>query len=127
MITASVSLLRVAKTINPGAAGSARDPNKPACVETYGITLNLSEYYVREFAAVKPTNTPELSTVVKGMAHNLCGEDLSNVHLKFEVHDDGGHKGDGYYLIEKLAAGQAAPFEKAWMGRVVSYEVTADR
>lgn len=110
---------------------SSRKSNRPSCVETYGITLNSSEYFVREWALGIPapnrSNTPELSTVLRGMARNGCGEDLKNVHIRFVVHDHNGHKGDGYYLIETLAIGEAKPFERAWMGRVTSYEITTDR
>jgi hypothetical protein len=131
MMTAMLSLSRVAKTINPDSGGPRVDPNRPSCVETYGITLNLSEYYVREWAvgapATSPTKSPELSTVLKGMARNGCGEDLKNVRIKFVVHDDTGRKGDGTYLIESIAAGEVKSFERAWMGRVTSYEVGADR
>jgi hypothetical protein len=101
------------------------------CVDTYGITLNLSDQYVPEMApgipAVNPNNSPEVSTVLTGTARNGCQENLTNVRIRFEVHDDGGKKGEGTYLIESLPIGDAKPFARAWIGRVTSYEVTAER
>jgi len=134
MIVAMVSLVRASKAVNPAAGDPAVTPNKPACVDTYGITLNLSEYYVREWQLGDPVlpqrgdnKTPELSTVLRGMARNGCGEDVKNVRLKMVVHDDAGKKGEGFYFIEKMAAGEVTAFEKAWMGKVVTYEVTSNR
>jgi hypothetical protein len=99
-------------------------------VETYGITLNTSESYVPEWTVGAParsaTSTPELSTVVRGMARNSCDENLKDVQIRFVVHDDGGRKGDGNFVFETLAVGEVKPFERAWMGRVTSYEITAD-
>ncbi len=126
-----LQLSHVAANINPAAGDSRRDSNRTSCVETYGITLSASEYYVREWTvgapAINPNNkSPELSTVLRGMARNNCGEALKNVHLRFVVQDDGRRKGDGFFLIDSLGVGEAKPFERAWMGRVTSYEVTAD-
>lgn len=130
VIAATVSFSRVSKTINPNADGPI-DPSHPSCVETYGITLNSSEYYVREFAPAfgpkKSDNTPELSTVLRGMARNNCGESLKNVRIRIVVRDESGQKGEGYHLIEEMADGEVKPFERAWMGRVTSYEIAAYR
>lgn len=112
--------------------GDHPNPSKRlTCVDTYGITLNLSDQYVREVApgmpAVNPNKSPEVSTVLSGVARNSCQENLKNVRIRFEVHDDSGKKGEGTYLIESLPVGDVKPFERAWMGRVTSYEVTAER
>ena len=133
VIFATVALVRVSKAVSPVSGGPELGPSKPGCVETYGITLNLSEYYVREWQLGDPVvpnrqdKTPEVSTVVRGMARNSCGEEVKNVQIKFVVHDDAGKKGEGSYLIESMAAGEVKAFEKAWMGKVVSYDVTANR
>jgi hypothetical protein len=134
VVFALVFVLRAAKAINPDSGFTAADPkNKQACVETYGITLNLSEYYVREWQLGDPAlqkrddKTPELSTVLRGMARNGCGEDVKNVRIKMVVHDDAGKKGEGFYFIESMAVGEVKAFEKAWMGKVASYEVTTNR
>jgi hypothetical protein len=131
VVFATVSMLRVSQRITADPSIPVRDPSRASCVETYGITLNQSEYYVREytsaFSANKPNgSTPELSTVLKGMAHNTCGENLKNVRLHMVVHDADGRKGDGFFLIQNIADGEVQSFERAWMGRVVTYEVTAD-
>ena len=133
MIFAMVSFEKASKAINPGFSGPAVDPNKPLCVETYGITLNLSEYYVREWqlgdAALpnRENRTPEISTVLKGMARNVCSDDVKNVRIKMVVHDEAGKKGEAFYFIESLGVGEVKAFEKAWMGKVATYEVTANR
>jgi hypothetical protein len=102
-----------------------------SCVETYGITLNLSDQYVPETAtgipAMRANKSPEMSTVLSGSARNGCEENLTNVRIRFEVRDEGGKKGEGTYLIGSLAMGEVKPFERAWMGRVTSYDVTAER
>lgn len=129
---AMLQFSRAAGSINPSSGDSRPKSNRASCVETYGITLSASEYYVREWSLGMPATsannkTPELSTVLRGMARNDCGESLKNVRLRFVVHDEGGKKGDGSFLIENLAVGEAKSFERAWMGRVISYEITADR
>ena len=100
-------------------------------MDTYGITLNLSDQYVPELApgipAANPNKSPEVSTLLSGVARNGCQENLANVRIRFEVHDDSGKKGEGTYLIESLPIGDVKPFERAWMGRVTSYEVTVER
>ncbi len=100
-------------------------------MDTYGITLNLSDQYVPEWApgmpAVNPNKSPEVSTRLTGVARNGCQENLTNVRIRFEVHDDSGKKGEGTYLIDSLPIGDVKPFERAWMGRVTSYEVTVER
>lgn len=130
MINAAVQFGRVAGKINPNATDSSKSPGTH-CVETYGVTLRSSDLYVREspmgIPANAPNTTPEMSTVVRGMVHNGCGEDLRNVRIRFVVSDEAGKKGTGTYQIDSLAIGEAKPFERAWIGRVTSYEVTADR
>jgi hypothetical protein len=101
------------------------------CVVVYSITPHTSEFYVREFggfATQRPKNAPtELSTVLRGMAKNECGDPLKFVKLNFVVHDDKGQKGQGIITIDSLVNGEAKQFEKAWMGRVTSWEVTASK
>lgn len=131
MAFALVFFVKASKAINP-VSGPATE-SKAVCVDTYGITLNLSEYYVREWQLGDPAipqredKTPEISTVLRGMAHNGCGEDIKNVRIKMVVHDDAGKKGEGFYLIESMATGEVKAFEKAWMGKVVSYDLTTNR
>jgi hypothetical protein len=131
MVNAMLKLSHAAKTFGPSSVDSPRESNRASCVETYGITLTTSELYVREWSLGAPANnpnkSPELSTLLRGMAHNGCGENLKNVRIRFVVHDDDRRKGDGFYLIESMAIGESKSFERAWMGRVTSYEVTADR
>ncbi len=129
MLFAMSQFARVTGTMSPSSSGVVS--KRLSCVDTYGVTLDLSEYYVRDNGSGIPmprkNQTPEVSTVVRGMARNGCGEKLQNVHLRFVVHDDGGQKGEGAVLIDSLADGESKPFEKAWMGRVTSYEIAADR
>ncbi len=130
IIYAMLQVSRATRAIGPG-PGNPGPEKVLSCVETYDITLNLSEYYVPEWSpgmpASNPSNSPQLSTVLRGMARNGCGENLKNVRIKFVVHGDSGQKGDGSYTIESMAMGEVKPFEKAWMGRVASYEVAAER
>ena len=65
--------------------------------------------------------------MVRGVVRNGCGENLKNVRLKFVVHDDAGAKGEGFYLLDTISVGEAKTFERAWMGHVTSYEITASR
>ncbi|HLJ50163.1 MAG TPA: hypothetical protein VKU01_29320 [Bryobacteraceae bacterium] len=131
MLFAMSQFSRVAGVVGPGSGGRPATSKRLGCVETYGISLDLSEYYVRDLGGGIPvpskTQTPELSTVMRGMARNGCGEQLKNVRLRFVVHDDVGRKGEGTYLIDSMADGEVKSFERAWMGRVTSYEIGADR
>lgn len=106
---------------------SGTDTSKPAksltCVETYGITLANSEFYVREGQQFSPRGTPEISTVLSGMVRNDCGEFLKSVTIPIQVRDDAGKRGDGSVTVSELNAGEAKLFSKAWMGRVTSYEI----
>ena len=130
VLFAMSQFFRAAGVVGPD-GGRTSAPKRLSCVETYGISLDLSEYYVRDMGGGIPvaskTHTPELSTVLRGMARNGCGEQLKNVRLRFLVHDDAGRKGEGTYLIDSMADGEVKSFERAWMGRVTSYEVGADR
>ena len=126
-VNAAVQFSRISQKINPGSGKQ----NVLSCVETYGITLDLSEYYVRDngmgFPAPRRNETPELSTVVKGMARNNCGEEIKDLRLKFVVHDDAGRKGEGSFLLGRMVPGDIKPFERAWMGRVTFYNIEALR
>ena len=119
----------VAAAINPN-SGSGHGKTL-ACVETYGITLNTSDEYVPELMPGVPADTQgkprEISTVVKGLARNGCEENLKNLTIKFAVRDDQGKRGNGTFLIDSLTMGEIKPFERAWMGRVTSYDITAER
>ncbi|MBN8732119.1 MAG: hypothetical protein J0L64_16380 [Acidobacteria bacterium] len=123
-----------------GAAGSAINASdetplesKPesselmSCVEIYGVTMHSSESYVREMNGLpqrRPKNAPsDMSTVLRGMIRNNCGRNLGRVEVQLEVRDDEGKLGRGWVAGGRLANGQAASFEKAWMGRVTSYKV----
>jgi hypothetical protein len=131
MVRATVQFSAAAKTFNPVSSDQQKSSNRLACVETYGITLNSSQLNVPEWQVGIPANsgnsTPQLSTVLRGMARNGCDENLTEIRLHFVVHDDAGRKGEGFFLINSLSTGDAKPFEKAWMGRVASYEITASR
>ena len=98
-----------------------------SCVEIYGVTMHSSESYVREMNGLpqkRPKNAPsEISTVLRGMIRNNCGRNLGRVEAQLEVRDDEGKLGRGWVAGGRLANGQAASFEKAWMGRVTSYKV----
>lgn len=127
-----------------GAAGSAINASdetplesKPepselmSCVEIYGVTMHSSESYVREMNGLpqrRPKNAPsEISTVLRGMIRNNCGRNLGRVEAQLEVRDDEGKVGRGWITGGRLSSGQAASFEKAWMGRVTSYTVVKVR
>jgi hypothetical protein len=128
VVRTTVQFASAAKAINPSAAGSQNRVNSLACIETYSVTLDSSQLYVPEWQAGIPMNSgspSQPSTVLRGMALNSCGENLKNVQLRFVVHDDAGKRGDGFFQFPDIAAGEAKPFEKAWMGRVTSYEIAA--
>ena len=128
VVRTTVQFASAAKAINPSAGNSQKTSNRLACIDTYSVTLDSSQLYVPEWQAGIPMNsaTPsQPSTVLRGMALNSCGENLRNVQLLFVVHDDAGKKGEGFFQIADIAAGEAKPFEKAWMGHVTSYEITA--
>jgi len=104
------------------------DPGElAACVEIYGVTMHSSESYVPEYNGMprkRPRNAPaDISTVLRGMIRNNCGRNLGRVEAQLEVRDDEGKVGRGWITGGRLATGQAASFEKAWMGRVTSYKV----
>jgi hypothetical protein len=97
------------------------------CIEAYSVTLDSSLLYVPEWQAGMVANPSQLSTVLRGMARNSCGENMKNVRLHFAVHDDAGERGEGFVNIDEIAASEAKPFETAWMSRLTSYEITAGR
>ena len=126
-----------------GAAITAPGPEEPgappkpspgellSCVETYGVTMHTSEFYVSElggFRRPRPKNSPnELSTVLRGMVRNNCGRPLRQVGIFIEVRDAEGRRGSAWVAVGNLAQGQADTFEKAWIGRVTEYKVTKVR
>jgi hypothetical protein len=125
----SVQFSRVSNVIVP-AASRTPSAGKLKCVETYGITLKTSEFYVSEGIERfrRPKHAPrELSTVVQGMARNGCGEPLKNVRILINVRDDQGRRGTGWAKVGNLGTGQAAAFERAWIGRVTSYDIVEVR
>lgn len=105
--------------------------SKPAtaltCVETYGVTLANSQFYVREGQQFSPPKTTEISTVLTGMVRNDCGELLKSVTIDIKVSDDDGKRGAGSVTVSQLNPGEAKQFSKAWMGRVTSYEIAKIR
>ena len=105
------------------ATDTAKVSKSLACVETYGVTLTNSEYYVPEGQQFSPRTTPEVSTVVSGMVRNDCGEPLNSVTIHIKVRDASGKRGDGLATVSELNSGEAKPFSHAWMGRVTSYEI----
>ncbi len=102
-----------------------------ACVETYSITPHTSESYVSTRGVTEKTRRPnapkELSTVLRGMVRNACGEKLKTVTMKFSVHDDDGKVGSGYLSLENMENGEARPFEKVWIGWVTSWDIRSSR
>lgn len=121
---------RVAGVIAGGTEGSDSVADRRACVDVYSVTLKTSEFYVPEngFGALWQKNRPrELSTVVQGMVSNRCGESLQRVRIRIDVRDDDGKKGSAWADVGNLANGEAKPFERAWMGRVRSYEIVEIR
>ena len=94
-----------------------------SCVEAYGITLASSEYYVPEGQQFSPRTTAEISTVVSGMVRNDCGKPLNSVTIHISVRDDSGKRGNGSVTVSDLNAGEVKAFSRAWMGRVISYEI----
>ena len=114
---------RVASVISPGSRSGKLD-----CVDTYGVTLQSSEMYVREGLVTRPKNAPtEMSTVVRGMARNNCGKPLSKVTIRINVEDEAGKKGSGWASIPRMGVGEVKSFERAWMGRVTSYRIVEIR
>jgi hypothetical protein len=63
-------------------------------IETYSVTLDSSQLYVPEWQVGMQANPSQLSTVLRGMVRNGCGENMKNVRLHFVVHDDAGKKGE---------------------------------
>jgi hypothetical protein len=125
-----VTVLAVRAFVQVGMASKAisgTDASKPSkslsCVETYGVTLANSEFYVPEGQQFTPRRTTEISTVVSGMVRNDCGEFLKSVTIPIQVRDDAGKRGDGSVTVSELNPGEAKLFSKAWMGRVTSYEI----
>jgi hypothetical protein len=127
MVRATLQFSVAAKAINPVAANSQKASNRLECIETYSVTLDSSQLYVPEWQVGMQANPSQLATVLRGMARNGCGENMKNVRLYFVVHDDAGKKGEGFFNIDEIAASETKRFEKAWMGHVISYEITAGR
>ena len=107
--------------INGG--NGAKTSQSLTCVETYGINLANSEFYVPESEQFMPRKTIKLSTVLTGMVRNDCGESLKSVSIHIKVQDEEGKRGDGWVTVAPLNAGEAKQFSKAWMGRISSYEI----
>lgn len=103
----------------------AKHSNSLSCVDTYGITLSNSEYYVPEGQEFVPRHTTEISTVVSGQVRNNCGELLKSVTIHINVSDDSGKRGSGTVTVSGLSPGEVKPFSKAWMGRVTAYEIAS--
>jgi hypothetical protein len=120
----------VSGVIAPGGGSNPTEGGRE-CVETYGITLHTSEFFVREMPGsgpFRPKNAPrELSTVVRGNARNGCGQPLKKVQIRIKVHGDDGKNGAAWADVGDLGTGQSKPFERAWMGRVTSYEIAEVR
>lgn len=119
----TVEFGRVTSAIIPGNGAGSSNANR--CVETYAVTLHNSEYYVREFGGIaRPKDSPrELSTVIRGMARNVCSEPLQGVRIRIHASDDNGKTGSAWAPVGTLAPGQVRPFERAWIGRVTSYRL----
>jgi hypothetical protein len=47
--------------------------------------------------------------------------------VKIKVKDENGRSGSAWIPVGLLEPGQTAPFKKAWMGRLESYEVAEAR
>jgi hypothetical protein len=121
---------RVSGVITSGSktTSDAAPRGRLECVDVYALTLKGSEFYVPENTPWRTRNAPrEMSTVVEGMASNRCGKPLKNVQVRIKVRDDKGRGGSGWAKVGDLGAGQAKAFERAWMGRVTSYEVAEVR
>jgi hypothetical protein len=116
---------KVSKVVTSGPRTPASGPI--ACVETYSVTMHTSEYYVREMSPIAARRAkdapPELSTVLRGMARSACEKPLKNVRIRIKVRDDDGKRGDSWAEVGNLEPGQSKPFERAWMGRVSTYEI----
>jgi hypothetical protein len=120
------SALGISRQPNPAGKAPAK-----ACADVYGVNLYNSENYVREslpgsgFASPKAPR--EFSTVVSGMVENKCSEPLESVSIFLKVRDASGAWGSGEAVVRNIAGGQAKPFERAWIGQIVSYEITSVR
>ena len=118
------------KASNALVPGGASSGGTLECVETYGITLHTSEFYVSEGLTQfkHPKNAPrELSTVLNGVARNNCGKPLNNVRIRIRVRSADGKRGDAWATVGTLETGEAKPFERAWMGPVTTYEIAEIR
>jgi hypothetical protein len=132
-----LSFLRAATAITAPDPNDAAAASKPApsellaCLDTYGITMHTSEFYVAEYGGFRrprPKNAPnELSTVLRGMVRNNCGRPLRQVSIYIEVNDAEGKRGQAWVPVGNIEQGQAGEFEKAWIGRVTEYKVTKAR
>lgn len=124
MGTASYRFSQVSRVIGGGGQPAAENPK--GCIETYGVTLSGSEFYVseRDALAGRRKNKPrEISTVVRGMARNDCGKPLKRVRILIQVRDGEGKRGSAWAEIANLGVGQVKPFQRAWMGRITDYEI----
>ena len=110
-----------------GAAAPAAARGRMDCVEVYALNTKTSEFYVSERSPWNTKAPREISTVVTGMASNGCGRPLSNVQVRVKVRDDKGRGGVSWAKVGDLGIGQSKSFERAWMGRVTSYEVVEVR
>lgn len=101
------------------------------CAAVYGVNLYNSEYYSRDpgpDATLTAQNPPrELATVITGMLENKCADPLESATVHFIVQDNNGARWSGDATVGEILPGQAKPFERAWLGQIVSYEIKAIR
>ena len=116
---------RVSTAVGAGPSGKRASAGAMKCVEVYGMTMNTSEFYVREGRQfTSPKSGPrELSTVLRGMARNNCEGPVKGVKVNLKVKDDKGKHGSSWVPVGDLQVGEAKAFERAWMARVTDYEV----
>ena len=118
----------------------AASPNPPdrrppgnLCVETYGITLSGSHEYVPQQGAlpipvkVDPNKPREFATILRGTARNTCSDAQQNVALHITIKGEAGATGATNLELGDMPPGIARSFEHAWMGKVMSWEITSSK
>lgn len=107
-------------------------PMGKKCIETFAITLHTSESSVREVsrgvpAVRKKGAANEFSSIIRGTVRNGCPDRQRGVRVRVNVFDEKGKRGSSWAKLGSMAAGQAKPFELAWVGRLTRYEIAEIR
>ncbi len=97
------------------------------CVVPYGVTQHSSEFWTTSRESDHSKLPTEKSTVLRGMVRNDCGTPLKHVRLYFLIRDEKEQAGMGTLDIYDVDQGGVKEFERAFMGAIVSWEITASK